>query len=1590
MALDIFEYQKKYKDFYGDSPIQDVAQDAFTRFGYDKKYPDFNSWANDMGITPHIEAENRKLNPTFTDKLRDAVTFNESDKTYVDKDRGIIGDIGSRFARGLVQAVKGIGGAMRMSDLDPNADDGLIASTGKNITDWASRTEKLDILKPDLGEVTGQEGFLKRGLTGAVESIPASLLPMAGGVVGFAAGGPVGAVIGAGATLFGTFGLGEYQNTYDQTKKQLLEKGTPAEQVDEMAHKNALTSAVAETGGELVGDLAALVFFGPAGKIAAKQAVTKTIKELVSGGGVKEFLKAAAKTMPFEAGSEAGTAYFQTESARKYGLTDMSTGEAMAEAILPAVFMSLIFGGGIRGMQAVEAHNLYKKINSQVPEERKEAVISISQKMEDKESQKAWLDTAGKFIQEGKEIPLSQTIVDFASQKAEQDATPKDVLQKQKIGAEINNIIANGLTTGTYQGKEFTPDHAIEYIRMGQQEGAFTEEDIDNFKDKYPALRNGLNGVIAENVTKKISQAVTTELTGTTQPKKFVYPEKPPVKIQEKDFVFRNQDVPNLEPSEEKEVSPEIKTLQDSIVKQEKHLKKNSGYKGAPIYDTWANKLESDKQKLAELTGENKTEGIIQPEENKTLATTTEAAPEENKGIAETRPLVNEEIKTRETDKGVEMYSVNQPGTYQLPTLTEVQEVFKGQDVKQLPNGAFHIKTQSGAEVIVSSVNEITPSKISLNIGYSKAKLTEQEVIAGKYTSGMIDLVKGQADKWTLAHESVHFMEDRGLINENEVRLLRKHIKILTSEGNWKSLNKEDIGGAEDRAEFLAQALQKEPHGLIGRIINKINDFVDKLVNAFGIRTVRGITRDVKSGAIYSKETAAQREANLALESAYSIRQQTENLLSQVDKYNIKGDVKDIISDIGKTADDYLGAISTRLGNIHPAIKQTLRRYEMRRGLIATERINQILPFLKKVSKMSAEDKAAFDLARKNSDTATINLMVNKYGLGEEYQKLRTLLDTMYNDATSVGIDVKKRRDYHPRLIKDTKGFLDYFYEQNDWPIIQEAIRAKETEFNRYLDDIEKAQIINTLLRGYSIGNISLSRPGQLKERTINEVTPEINKFYANSDDALITYINRVTDTVEASKLFGKFKDRSMPLFGEKPTYRIEDTIGGYVLKLMSEGKITAKDEQILKEILSARFNETGTRGIFTLYKNFSYADTMGSPISAITQVGDLAWAIYRNGLFSTLSAAGKAITGRSRLRKEDLGIERIATEFSDMGKSAKMVSMIFKLVGLEKMDNIGKEALINSSYEAARKKAASDPEGLRKKLEPVFGNETDQLIQDLKNNIISENVKLYLFNELSDFQPISLSEMPIKYLTGGNGRIFYMLKSFTLKQFDVYRREVFQKIGNEGTRTEGIRNLVVLAACFIAANAGADELKDLLLGRKTSLEDRTVDNLLRLFGISKFVTWKARQEGVGSAMVRQIAPPFKAIDALTKDIATAGNEKGLQITQSIPIVGNLYYWWFGKGQSLIAGDYTKNIKDLNNFEKEIKEKRDNGEPVSEYLQKHPKARHIRYAHKIQYNIGELRAKRKLMIKRGANETMIKAFDDRIAIQMKRLNELMK
>ena len=449
------------------------------------------------------------------------------------------------------------------------------------------------------------------------------------------------------------------------------------------------------------------------------------------------------------------------------------------------------------------------------------------------------------------------------------------------------------------------------------------------------------------------------------------------------------------------------------------------------------------------------------------------------------------------------------------------------------------------------------------------------------------------------------------------------------------------------------------------------------------------------------------------------------------------------------------------------------------------------------------------------------------------------------------------------------------------------------------------------------------------------------------------------------------------------------ENIGAYIVELIEKKEIDAKHERIVNDMLKARFHEVGTRGVIQMYKNLSYIDTMGSPISALTQIGDMAWAMYEGGLIRSLKYGFKAAIKKSRITKEDVGVERIAQEFADSGTLGDAVSKVFKIVGLEKIDSIGKEALLNTALEKYQKRAKKEPLKFKKELNPIFGIETDSVIEDLVNDEISENVKLLVYSRLLDFQPVALSEMPQRYLDAGNGRLFYMLKTFTLKVFDVFRNESYNKIryGNKADKIQGIKNFVRLSLFFVLANAGADELKDWVLGRKTDFEDRVVDNILRLCGVSKFVTWKARTEGVGSALARQILPPFKFIDSAGKDILTAGDEKGLEVIGSIPVVGKLAYWHIGRGTSKREDLWNRRLRKQKAKLNKIKDGLEKTKNKTEYRRKHRlELRKLRQVNELQ---GELNDYRK-RINRLKSMKEIPARKKRIQMLEVRRTELIK
>lgn len=574
--------------------------------------------------------------------------------------------------------------------------------------------------------------------------------------------------------------------------------------------------------------------------------------------------------------------------------------------------------------------------------------------------------------------------------------------------------------------------------------------------------------------------------------------------------------------------------------------------------------------------------------------------------------------------------------------------------------------------------------------------------------------------------------------------------------------------------------------------------------------------------------------------------------------------------------------ISTRLSKIDERLKHVMRKYEFFTNL-RTKRDSEVaVPFLEKYKNLSREEAATLDFALKNRDVDVVNEILERNNLTEEFKEVTSLLDDIFARAEDVGLDVNYLIDYFPRKVDDTSGFLNFIRSTENWSAIEEAINAQEKSQGYIMDDPEKVEFINKIIRGMGRTQIRLNIPSHIKSRLINRITPEMNLFYKDSSQALLDYISALNNAIEARKFFGKGKD-------------IDESIGRYVKILIDERVVSATEEKEVRSILKARFEQSGTHGFWQTYKNFSYIYSMGSPISAITQIGDQAFSLYKNGAYRTTIGILKSVANRAEIKKEDIGIETIAQEFVDPSRSSKAVSKVFKIIGLEWIDRIGKESLMDGALNRLSKKAKENNAELKDELKLIFGDQANQVFEDLKNKNLTDNVKYLMFSELADVQPIALSEMPEYYLNGGNLRIFYMLKTYTLKLIDIYHNDVFMQMRTDPVK--GLKNLIKLTASLALMGVTSDVIKDLLLGRDIELDDLVIDNLLKLLGFNRWQLYKARQDGLIAAFMRSILPPVPFLDDVYKDIVNRRKFPDWRIIGRIPFVGKFYYWWFGGGK---------------------------------------------------------------------------------------------
>ena len=339
--------------------------------------------------------------------------------------RGLLGDLASSIARGLVirlpeqigHVVKGIPRIPEALGIyTPEHEEGgsgWFQKVGDAITNFTEEFPKTHpFLAPSKEEALS---WWRRGITGTFENAPASLTPMfTGFLIGSALGPPgsiLGGLIGGGLATMATFGLSSYNQTYEDA----LKAGKDTGEARSLGRKIALI----EGGIEALTDPLQMALPGP-GRLASG-----TIKETIRSM-LRMPLKATAKaTMlkiaPIETGTEMLQDWWEANILQGAGMKTPEPWEAVKEAILPSIGMSILFGAGTHAMNVKQRNQIYQLLTdpNADPNQRVQAALSAREYLkqvlpeEDQDLVNLWDSRTANTILSGKGIPLDADFIGY-------------------------------------------------------------------------------------------------------------------------------------------------------------------------------------------------------------------------------------------------------------------------------------------------------------------------------------------------------------------------------------------------------------------------------------------------------------------------------------------------------------------------------------------------------------------------------------------------------------------------------------------------------------------------------------------------------------------------------------------------------------------------------------------------------------------------------------------------------------------------------------------------------------------------------------------------------------------------------------------------------------------------------------------------------------------------------------------------------------------------------------------------------------------------------------------------------------------------
>ena len=334
--------------------------------------------------------------------------------------------------------------------------------------------------------------------------------------------------------------------------------------------------------------------------------------------------------------------------------------------------------------------------------------------------------------------------------------------------------------------------------------------------------------------------------------------------------------------------------------------------------------------------------------------------------------------------------------------------------------------------------------------------------------------------------------------------------------------------------------------------------------------------------------------------------------------------------------------------------------------------------------------------------------------------------------------------------------------------------------------------------------------------------------------------------------------------------------------------------------------------------RSLGYVGTIANPYGALMNVHDLFNASFELGLKNVLGSlfANKGI----RFSPEDMGLARqVFGEFvrkarkgtqdplTKLGaneflqnvaeKSESLLQFSMNASGFAKLDQFGKSRIMGASFRKAKEDIANGTFDQKWSLSFSKG-EIDQLKRDIAADAIdSELVRDLVMFDLFRLQPINAAAQTAFGLSNPNARLFYMLKGFAIKQFDLMERRIIRE-WQAGNKKQALEN----AAKYLVLSGGGygivNEGRQVLKGEAPDPEEAAVSAFYQVGSVLTFGAMGANDYGYDKfmddpvwAFATNLLPPVGATlpGAVLEDIADAvrtGDPLPDETIYALPVVG--------------------------------------------------------------------------------------------------------